>query len=149
MNLDSYLMTLAAEAAKQSGDKDRKVGCVITDKDGRLLVSGYNELPTGCTPLEERRCRPHKYLWTEHAERRALNAAARFGVAVDGGTAFVTYFPCAECARSMVDSGITAVRAPRPDILHPTWGKSWQDALAIFRDAKVDLSFVEVPDVSE
>ena len=149
MNLDSYLMALAAEAAKQSGDPDRRVGCVITDKDGRILVSGFNDLPTGCESLEERRCRPHKYQWTEHAERRALNHAARFGVAVDGGTAFVTYFPCAECARSMVDSGIVSVRAPRPDILHPTWGKSWQDALSIFRAAKTDLSFVEVPDVSE
>lgn len=147
--LDLHLMALAAVVAKESRDPDTKVGCVITGRDGRLIVSGFNAFPQGCEETPDRLCRPEKYRWTEHAERRALNHAARFGVSVDNGAAHVTYFPCDACARSMVDSGIRRVVAPEPDLHHPTWGDSHSAALRIFEAAGVAVTFMEVPDVSE
>lgn len=149
MSLDSILLTLAAEAATSSPDTSKKVGCVITDRDGRIIVTGFNALPDGCFTTPEKLCRPEKYKWTEHAERRALNHAARHGIAVDGGSVHVTYFPCHECARSMVDSGIRRVVSPLPDCTHATWGESWRTAIRIFQEAAVELTFMEVPDVSE
>lgn len=141
-------LPMAQAATQHSTDAERQVGCVILARDGRLLVSGSNAIPSACTVTKERTCRPEKYKWTEHAERRVLNHAARFGIAVNGGTAIVTYFPCADCARSMVDSGIVRVVAPEPLLDHPRWGASWQDALDILNDAKVSVLYAGVSDVS-
>jgi len=58
--------------------------------------------------------RPAKYRWTEHAERNAIFSAARMGVSIVGATMYLPWFPCAECARAIVQSGIGALVAYQP-----------------------------------
>ncbi|MCC7496850.1 MAG: CMP deaminase, partial [Bryobacterales bacterium] len=57
--------------------------------------------------------RPTKYLWMEHAERNAICNAARAGTATEGCTIYVEIMPCMDCARAIVQAGISAVVVSR------------------------------------
>lgn len=147
---DAAFLSFAAEVAAGSPDTSKKVGCVITDRAGhKLLVAGFNDFADRCLRKRSRLERPEKYDWLEHAERKALNRAAREGIAVGGATAYVTYFPCSDCARSLADSGISRVVSPMPDCTHPRWGDSWRIAINIFQESGVQMAFMEVPRVPE
>lgn len=93
----------------KSKDESTKCGCVITSKDHDALVRGWNDHPRGITDSPERRSRPAKYFWTEHAERNAIYNAARIGVSLKGATAYVTRVPCPDCARALIQAGICEV----------------------------------------
>jgi dCMP deaminase len=59
---------------------------------------------------QERQERPEKYFWFEHAERNAIYNAARIGVSLKNSKIFITSgLPCMDCARGIVNSGITTV----------------------------------------
>lgn len=122
---DEYLMRMAIVAKSRStchrpsiGDG---VGCVLASTDGHVLATGYSGSPPGephCTEvghrLVEGRC-----VRTIHAETNAIGQAARRGVSVVGGTAYVTNHPCFECAKLLAAAGITRVvyqSGYRPDV---------------------------------
>lgn len=79
----------------------------------QLLSAGYNGFPRGVNDdIDERHDRPAKYKWTEHAERNAIYNAARNGVDLYGSTLYVPFFPCADCARGIIQAGIAVVVVP-------------------------------------
>jgi dCMP deaminase len=129
--------------SEQSKDRSRKVGAVIVGTDMVVKTVGYNSLPRGAKDLEERALRPAKYLWTEHAERNAIYDAARRGIALDGGTIYIPWFPCMDCARAIVQAGIRRLVGFRPDHSDPTWGEHFIAAMDLFREAGVEIDFVE------
>jgi dCMP deaminase len=134
---DERFMRIAREYASWSKDRSTQVGCVVV-LDRRILSGGYNGFPRGCDDdVEERHQRPLKYLWTSHAEENAVCNAVRTGTGLDRSTAYVTMFPCAACARMLVQSGVHRVVAPRPDIACPRWGDNHRVALDIFGEAGV------------
>lgn len=104
------LMTIARAVAQLSKD-DTKVGAVIIGPDGEGGPWGYNGAPRGCSADEDERfqTRPEKYYLAEHAERNAIYTAARSGFSPKGATLVVTHFPCMDCARAIVQSGIKRV----------------------------------------
>ena len=104
-----YFMSMAELVASKSKDPSTKVGCVVVTEDKVVAATGYNGLPRGVEDKSERMERPAKYLWTSHAEENAVAQAARVGAKLKGGTAFVTHFPCARCARSLIQAGVTTV----------------------------------------
>src|SRR3546814_836020 len=106
MNWDQYFIKMAELAATKSKDPSTKVGCVIVGPDNAVRMTGYNGPPRGVLDLPERFERPAKYLFTSHAECSAISLSARNGVAIDGCTMYVTHFPCNECAKMIVASGI-------------------------------------------
>lgn len=106
---DATFLGLAERFARRSKDSSTKVGCVIVGPDREVRSMGYNGLPRGVEDLAERMERPAKYLWTSHAEENAVAQAARIGVSLKGCTAYVTHFPCARCARALIQAGIVAV----------------------------------------
>lgn len=110
---DSYFMSLAFLSAMRSKDPHTQVGAVIVDDNHRILSVGYNGLPIGISddalpwsrasedPLET------KYNYVCHAEMNAvLNKNA---VSVRGGVIYCTLFPCCECTKLLIQSGITEV----------------------------------------
>ena len=107
---DATFLGLAERFARRSKDPSTKVGCVIVGPDREVRSMGYNGLPRGVEDLAERMERPAKYLWTSHAEENAVAQAARIGVSLKECTAYVTHFPCARCARAMIQAGIIAVK---------------------------------------
>ncbi len=87
------------------------------------MATGCNDFPRGIAGAEERHARPAKYAWTEHAERSAVYQAARNGIVLQSCTAYCTWYPCADCARALIQCGCTALFCGRkPDFNDPKWG---------------------------
>ena len=109
---DEYFMGVAKLSAHRSKDPGTQVGCCIATPDNKIASLGYNGLPRGCsddefpwnrvgTPLET------KYLYVVHSE---LNAILNFaGSSLHGCKLYVTLFPCNECAKAIIQSGIKEI----------------------------------------
>lgn len=109
-------MGLCDHVASWSEDRDRHVGCVIVGPEGReVRATGYNGLPRGVSDADDARfdrASGEKFFWGEHAERNAIYNAARVGVPLQGCTLYVNRFPCADCARGIIQCGISKVVCP-------------------------------------
>lgn len=109
-------MGLCDYVAAWSEDRDRHVGCVIVGPNGQeVRATGYNGLPRGVSDAHEDRfdrASGEKFLWGEHAERNAIYNAARVGISLEGCTIYVNRFPCADCARAIIQCGIARVVSP-------------------------------------
>jgi dCMP deaminase len=110
---DEYFMAVAFLSAMRSKDPSTQVGACIVDRDHRIVGIGYNGFPRGCSDdaLPWARTAPSpedtKYPYVVHAEANAiLNANA---ASVKGCRLFVGLFPCNECAKLIIQSGIGEV----------------------------------------
>ena len=103
---EEYLR-LAYEVASRSKDPSTQTGAIIVGVDGRD-ARAYNSIPKPLSTTEERlHNRELKSKYMEHAERRAIFAAARRGVATEGATMYSPWAPCTPCARAIIDCGIS------------------------------------------
>jgi dCMP deaminase len=106
---DLAYLDLCRHAGHASSDPDTRVGCVVV-KGNSILVQGCNAFPRGLDDSSgERSVRPNKYDWIEHAERNAIFSAARTGTALAGASMYVELMPCVECARAVIQAGISEV----------------------------------------
>lgn len=104
---------LAKHIASWSKDRSTQVGAVAIGPNREICSVGYNGFPRGVDDdIEERHQRPAKYSWTEHAERNCIYNASRIGVSLDGCELYCTHFPCPDCARGIIQSGISVVYYP-------------------------------------
>lgn len=129
---------LAEHIASWSKDNSTKVGAVIVDDTKRIVSTGYNGFPQGVNDdVISRHERPTKYLYFEHAERNAIFTAGRNGVSLQNTTLICTMFPCADCSRAIIQSGIKTVISPKPS--EERWSDSHEAALAMLTEAKVEV----------
>ena len=107
---DEYFMGIAMLAAKRSKDPNTQVGACIVSQDNIIISTGYNGMPMGCSDDEfpwEREGEETKYPYVVHAELNAiLNASGRD---LRGSRIYVALFPCNECAKAIIQSGIKEV----------------------------------------
>jgi len=108
---DTYFMALAHLSAQRSKDPHTQVGAVIVDDLHRIVSIGYNGMPRGCYddafPWErEGDFLDTKYAYVVHAELNAILNARRDVV---GCTLFVSEFPCNECAKAIIQAGISHI----------------------------------------
>ncbi len=100
-------MGIALLAAQRSKDPNTQVGACIVSKDNIIISTGYNGMPKGCSDDEypwEREGKETKYPYVVHAELNAiLNAHGRN---LEGSKLYVTLFPCNECAKAIIQSGV-------------------------------------------
>ena len=110
---DEYFMGVAMLSGMRSKDPNTQVGCCIVSQDNKILSMGYNGFPKGCSddefpwaregenPLET------KYVYSTHSE---LNAILNYsGGSLVGAKLYVSLFPCNECAKAIIQSGIKEV----------------------------------------
>ena len=109
---DQYFMGIALLSAERSKDPSTQVGACIVDDNNRILSEGYNGMPAGCEddimpwgkigdPLN------NKYFFVCHAE---LNAILNYrGGSLKDARLYSTLFPCNECAKIIIQSGIKHV----------------------------------------
>jgi len=110
MNWHEYYINLLDPIAAKSKDPNTKVGCIVVGPDNEIRATGYNSFPRGINDsIPARLERPEKYLWIEHAERNAIYNAARTGAALKDCRLYVSLIPCMDCARGIVQAGITEV----------------------------------------
>ena len=108
---DEYFMGLAHLSALRSKDPNTQVGACIVDQDKKVVSIGYNGMPRGCAdddfPWErEGGFLDTKYAFVVHAE---LNAILNSPRPVKDCTLYVSLFPCNECAKAIIQSGIRKV----------------------------------------
>ena len=113
INWDEYFMGIAMLTAKRSKDPSTQVGACIVSKDNIIISTGYNGMPKGCSDDEfpwERAGEQEdmtKYPYVVHAELNAiLNANGRD---LRGSRIYVALFPCNECAKAIIQSGVSEV----------------------------------------
>jgi len=108
---DDYFMGVALLLATRSTCDRLHVGCVLVTggtQAHRIIAAGYNGHLPGA-PHESRVRDGHEQA-TVHAEQNAIADAARRGVALDGATAYVSHFPCLNCAKILAAAGIKLIK---------------------------------------
>lgn len=109
---DEYFMGVAILAGMRSKDPSTQVGACIVDNDNKILSQGYNGLPRGCSDDEfpwnrEGNMLETKYPYVVHAELNAILNSR--GTSLVGSKIYVALFPCNECAKAIIQSGIKEV----------------------------------------
>lgn len=109
---DEYFMGVALLAAERSKDPNTQVGACIIDNNNRIISTGYNGFPKGCSDDEFPWNRnadkgETKYQFVVHAELNAILNAP--GSSVAGSRLYVSLFPCNECAKAIIQSGVKEV----------------------------------------
>ncbi len=109
---DEYFMGIALLSAKRSKDPSTQVGACIVDEDNKVVSIGYNGMPR---QLDESKLTwekgeglNSKYLYVCHAEFNAI-LNIRNGSSLKGCTLYVTLFPCNECAKAIIQTGIKKI----------------------------------------
>lgn len=103
-----YFMGLALLSAKRSKDPNTRVGACIVNENKKIISVGYNGMPIGCSDdafpwSREGEDLNTKYPYVVHAE---LNAILNSKVDLSNCTIYVTMFPCNECTKAIIQSGI-------------------------------------------
>ena len=109
INWDEYFMGIALLSAMRSKDPNSQVGACIVSPENKILSLGYNGMPIGCDddampwgregqPLDT------KYMYVCHAELNAILNSAHNNL--KGARIYVTLFPCNECTKAIIQSGI-------------------------------------------
>lgn len=121
-----------------SDDPKTGVASMIV-KDNNIISYGVNELPFRSNKLKERCEKPLKDKWMVHAERNAIYKAARDGISLIDANMYCTYFPCADCARGIVQTGISKLYTKKPDFNHHKWGETWVEAITMLKECGVSV----------
>lgn len=107
---DEYFMGVALLAAKRSKDPNTQVGACIVNDDNIILSTGYNGFPIGCSDDDFpwfREGDDTKYPYVVHAELNAILNSN--GKSLKGAKIYVDLFPCNECAKAIIQSGIKEI----------------------------------------
>ena len=105
-------MAVAKLAGMRSKDPNSQVGSCIVSQDNKILSIGYNGFPRGCSDDEypwarEGDALDTKYLYVTHSE---LNAILNYrGGNLEGSKIYVSLFPCNECSKAIIQSGICEI----------------------------------------
>lgn len=127
-----YFFKMVFLVAEKSKDPSTKVGVVIVGPDNEIRSTGFNGFPRGVNEsISSRWERPEKYHWVEHAERNAIYNAARMGIPLKGCTLFQPGLPCSDCARAIVQAGITQVYSRGRAMPAKTAKDKWDDSQAM------------------
>lgn len=138
-----FFLNMVDLVASRSGDST-KVGFVLTALDHVVLSVGWNDLPRKVKNTPDRRKRPPegtKYKFTEHAERNAIYNAARHGTPTRNSIGYMRWFPCCDCARCLIQAGVTTLFSGVPNWDDPTWGPDFLISYQMFKEADVQMRF--------
>lgn len=143
MSWNTRWMDMAKLVATWSKDRSRTCGAVIVDDRNVLVSLGWNGFPRGIEDdWDSRHDRPAKYKWTEHAERNAIFNAAANGYATRGCTMYISWYPCADCARAIIQSGISTLVCTEPDWDDKVWAGDFTVVKEMLEEAAVDVRFI-------
>lgn len=152
-DVDQHFLRLALAVARESDDPKAKldssaaVGAVIVPQTGEP-VSSANRIPQRLRKAGYRLTDPasiDRYLKLEHAERSAIFAAVRTQVDLRDATMYCTRFPCAACARAIIEVGIrrlVVAQGISAEAAESPWIEEQRVAYAMLRDADITLRYL-------
>ncbi len=146
-------MMMTYVISMRSEDPSTHTGCVIVSSDGSDITIGYNGLPRNVSETPEKLSKENseKYFWFEHAERNAIYNAVRNRKSLFGHSLYITWVPCMDCARAIVQCGISHV------YIHKTgqdaynngksnaWSESQKRSIELFKEVGIEVEFLEFP----
>lgn len=111
---DECFMGMARLAAMRSKDPNTQVGACIVSSDNRILSIGYNGAPNGMSDLifpwnRDGSSQNTKYAYVVHAEANAIDNFQGTKISLKGAKIYVDLFPCNECAKRIIQNGISEV----------------------------------------
>jgi dCMP deaminase len=149
---DQLYITMCYLIGMRSKDEHTHVGSVVVDSDNVLVATGYNSLSRGIeNDIHGKRLSREggeKYYWIEHAERNAIYNAARRGTQLKGCKIYVPWIPCADCARAIIQTGISEVVVHKngqefySNHTNGQWEDSHSRTIEMLKEAGVDVYFV-------
>ena len=135
---DAEGIAMCKIASEGSDDEDTKVGCIITNLHNEVLIKSCNKLPYGISYSKDKISRPGKYTWIEHAERNAIYEAALKGYSLNACKMYLNWFPCIDCTRAIIQSGIKNLIVPnKPDFNHHRWGEQFKLSYQMLKEADI------------
>lgn len=137
MNHVDMLTRAYKVAMRDSKDPRTNNGAVLLTLNGRYF-EGANHFPSGVHETPERWVKPLKYQTVAHAETNAIHAAAKAGVSTNRGVLFAPWFACCECAKAIIQAGITIVIGhDAPFHNRPDWQNDLDHADVMLREAGI------------
>jgi dCMP deaminase len=152
---DEYFMGVALLSARRSKDPNTQVGACIVNEKNKIVGAGYNGLPIGCSdddfPWDKQgNFLDTKYPYICHAELNAI--LNNIGMDLRGCKIYTALFPCNECTKAIIQSGIAEViylsdkyagtdTAKASRLMLDTAGVSYRKVAATI--SKLELSFNE------
>lgn len=132
-------MDMAKEISTWSKDPSKKVGVVAVGAKGQILSQGYNGFPRGVKDTDDRyNVREVKYKYVVHAEMNCIYNACHTGASLDGAVLYVYGLPtCSECAKGIIQVGISKVIMEYPKDLPTQWEESLILTKEMLREAGV------------
>lgn len=129
---DQYFMAQSHLLALRSTCTRLMVGATIV-RDKRIIAGGYNGSVSGSVHCVDEGCYviDGHCVRTVHAEANALLQCAKFGVPTEGADVYVTHFPCLQCCKQLIQSGIRTVYYAEDYRNHPY-------AIELFKEADVE-----------
>lgn len=140
-----YFKLAEYQANLFSKDDSKKVGAILVAPESlQILSMGYNGMPRNINEnISERWERPLKYKYVEHAERNAIYNAVRQGTGIEGSIAITTLYPCCDCARALIQSGIKTIVSKKPDFDHERWGHDFKISEEMFNEANIEIILLD------
>ena len=133
---DTYFMNIAIEVSTRSTCDRAQVGALFV-REKRILSTGFNGSPAGlahCDEIGHLMIEGH-CVRTIHAEANAIIQCALHGVSTKGSTCYVTHFPCIQCTKQLINSGITR-------IVYKNDYRIDEQALAFLKEAGVEIKAI-------
>jgi dCMP deaminase len=143
-NWDLMFFKMANLIARKSKDPSSMVGSVAV-KDNIPLMSGFNGFCMGVKDLPERyENRELKYKFISHSESNVCLLAGRQGISLSGSSLYTQTFPCENCAKSIIQSGIKTVKTLRScENIWADYNKNWIESKKVagymFQEAGVSI----------
>lgn len=112
LSWDEYFMAVAILSAERSKDPNTQVGACIADNNNKIVGVGFNGFPKGCSDDDlpwgrEGSFLETKYAYVCHAELNSiLNSISKN---LEGARLYVALFPCNECAKVIIQTGIKEI----------------------------------------
>ena len=142
--IKKFYLLASIQAQLFSKDPSKKVCALfIAPESLQILSTGYNGLPRKLEETEERWSKPAKYNYVVHAEKNGIYNACRNGVSLKGSICIVTFFPCSECARSLIQVGVDTLISPEPDFEHPKYGESFKYSIEMLKEVGVNIQTID------
>ena len=108
---NEYFMDLAVTVASRSTCDRAFVGCILVNKDNRIVSTGYNGSVAGNPHCDDvgHTMRNDHCIATIHVEMNAVLYCAKEGISLKGTICYVTHFPCLNCTKALIQAGISKI----------------------------------------
>ena len=142
---DEYFKQIVQVASTRSSCNRLHVGCILV-KDNRIISQGYNGFPRGVKDDDRYNDKDVKYRYVVHAEMNCIYNATFHGVSLNGATLYVYGLPmCNECAKAIVQVGITRVVSPYNGAATPEkWKVSCAHTQNLLKEVGIPYQFIKM-----